>query len=251
MPVFPKIFRVRQSFEGPRLEDVAGAVEAELPASALAADRSGRGRASPSRPEAAGSPTSRRSCGGRANISQLGAEPFLVPAMGSHGGGTAEGQRQVLESYGITEAAVGCPIRSSMETTSSAARPRVSLAHRPPWPRGRSRTRLRPRQTPYALAGDFQSGLLKMLLIGLGKQAGANIYHRAIEDYSFDQIVRSVAREVSQVPFVAGLAIVENAYDETALIEAVEPAVRAREMHCWPWPASGCPGCRSTRPTCC
>ena len=47
----------------------------------------------------------------------LGAEPFLVPAMGSHGGGTAEGQRQVLESYGITEAAVGCPIRASMETT--------------------------------------------------------------------------------------------------------------------------------------
>ena len=69
-----------------------------------------------------------------------------------------------------------------------------------------------------SFAGDFQSGLLKMLLIGLGKQTGANIYHRAIEDYSFDQIVRSVAREVMQkCRVVAGLAIVENAYDETAL----------------------------------
>ena len=82
-----------------------------------------------------------------------------------------------------------------------------------------------------SFAGDFQSGLMKMLLIGLGKQTGANIYHRAIEDYSFDQIVRSVAREVLQkCRVVAGLAIVENAYDETALIEAVEPSqFEARE----------------------
>ena len=76
-----------------------------------------------------------------------------------------------------------------------------------------------------ALAGDFQSGLLKMLLIGLGKQAGANIYHRAIEDYSFDRMVRSAAPEIlRKCPIVAGLAIVENAYDETALIDAVEPS---------------------------
>ena len=63
-----------------------------------------------------------------------------------------------------------------------------------------------------------------MLLIGLGKQAGANVYHRAMEDFGFDQLVRSVAREIiEKCHIVAGLAIVENAYDETALIEAVEP----------------------------
>jgi hypothetical protein len=74
------------------------------------------------------------------------------------------------------------------------------------------------------LAGDFQSGLVKMLLIGLGKHAGASIIHRAIEDHGFDAIVRDVAGEVlEKCRVVAGLAIVENAYDETALIEAVPP----------------------------
>ena len=104
-----------------------------------------------------------------------------------------------------------------------------------------------------SLAGDFQSGLLKMLLIGLGKQTGAHIYHRAIEDYGFDRIVRSVAREViEKCHIVAGLAVVENAYDETALIEAVEPrGSRPANRSCWPWPGPGWPACRSTPPTCC
>jgi len=73
-------------------------------------------------------------------------------------------------------------------------------------------------------AGQLESGLLKMMLIGLGKCQGAQIYHRAIQDYSFDQIVRSVAGEVMQKCHVlAGLAIVENAHDETARIEAMLP----------------------------
>jgi len=74
--------------------------------------------------------------------------------------------------------------------------------------------------------GDIESGLMKMMLIGLGKHEGAKIYHRAIIDYNFGQILRSVAREVlTRCRIVAGLAIVENAYDETALIEAVAPQV--------------------------
>ena len=73
-------------------------------------------------------------------------------------------------------------------------------------------------------AGDFQSGLMKMLLIGLGKKTGADTIHRAIEDHGFDKIVRGAADEVLQKCRVAaGLAIVENACDETALIEAVAP----------------------------
>jgi hypothetical protein len=75
-----------------------------------------------------------------------------------------------------------------------------------------------------SFVGDVESGLLKMMLIGLGKHRGAKIYHRAILDYSFDQIVRSVAREVlGRCRIVAGLAVVENSYDETALIAAVRP----------------------------
>jgi hypothetical protein len=72
--------------------------------------------------------------------------------------------------------------------------------------------------------GDIESGLMKMMLIGLGKHAGAIIYHRAIQDHAFGQIVRSVAREVlAKCRIVAGLAIVENSLDETAMIAAVAP----------------------------
>jgi hypothetical protein len=82
--------------------------------------------------------------------------------------------------------------------------------------------------------GDIESGLMKMLLIGLGKHRGAIIYHRAIQDYSFARIIRSVVGEVLQrCRILAGLAIVENAYDETALIEAVRPEdfeIREKEL---------------------
>ena len=223
---FPQIFRVRQTFARPRVADIPGEVHAQLARLEL------RRRVQPGQSVAitAGSR-------GIANIAvilraavehfrSIGAEPFLVPAMGSHGGGTAEGQRQVLESYGITEAAAGCPIRASMETTivGRAAegfplhidRPACEADHLLVCGRVKPHT---------ALAGEFQSGLLKMLLIGLGKQDGANIHHRAMEDLGFDQIVRSAATEILQKCHVAaGLAIVENAYDETALIEAVEPS---------------------------
>jgi hypothetical protein len=82
--------------------------------------------------------------------------------------------------------------------------------------------------------GDVESGLMKMLLIGLGKHAGALVYHQAIQDYSFGQIIRSVAREVlAKCHIACGLAIVENAYDETARIAGVAPEefeTREREL---------------------
>src|SRR5262245_45445683 len=113
---YPKLFRVRQLFEAPRLDDVAAEVERAL--SRLSLGR--RIRAGQSVAITAGSR-------GIANIhliiraavrhmQSLGALPFIVPAMGSHGGGTAEGQRKILESYGVTEEFCGCPIRASMET---------------------------------------------------------------------------------------------------------------------------------------
>jgi hypothetical protein len=163
---------------------------------------------------------------------RLGAAPFLVPAMGSHGGGTADGQRQVLESYGISEESIGCPVRASMVTTIVGHAAEGFLLHIDRAACEADHVLVCGRVKPHtSFAGDFQSGLLKMLLIGLGKRTGANLYHRAIEDFSFDRIVRSVAREViEKCHVVAGLAIVENAYDETARIEAVEPSqFEARE----------------------
>ena len=223
---FPPIFRVRQNFARPRVTDIVHEVHAQLARLEL------HHRVQP-RQSVAITAGSR----GIANIALilraavehfrgLGAEPFRVPAMGSPGGATAAGQRQVLESYGISEASVGCPIRASMETAIVGRAAEGFPLHVDRTACAADHVLVCGRVKPHtSLAGDFQSGLLKMLLIGLGKQTGANLYHRAIEDFSFDQIVRSVAGEVLRnCRVVAGLAIVENAYDETALIEAVEPA---------------------------
>jgi hypothetical protein len=226
MPGFPDIFRVRQNFPRPRVADVAAEVHAQLARLKL----HHQVQAGQSVAITAGS----RGISNIATILKaaaehfrgLGAEPFLVPAMGSHGGGTAEGQRQVLESYGISTASVGCPIRSSMETAVIGQAAEGFPLHVDRTASQADHLLVCGRVKPHtSFAGDFQSGLVKMLLIGLGKQAGANLYHRAVEDFGFDRIARSVTAEVvRKCRVVAGLAIVENACEETARIEAVEPS---------------------------
>jgi hypothetical protein len=145
--------------------------------------------------------------------------------MGSHAGGTAEGQRAILEGYGITESFCGCPIRSSMETVIVCQAAEGFPVHFDRHAFGADHVVVCGRVKPHTeFAGDIESGLMKMLLIGLGKHNGALVYHRAIKDFSFGQIVRSVAREVlAKCRVVAGVAVVENAYDQTALIAAVTP----------------------------
>jgi hypothetical protein len=155
----------------------------------------------------------------------LGAKPFIVPAMGSHGGGTAEGQRGLIEGYGITEQFCGCPIRASMETVVVCRAAEGFPVHFDKHAFGADHVVVVGRVKPHTgFVGDIESGLMKMMLIGLGKHEGAKIYHRAIMNHSFGQIVRSVAREVlAKCRIVAGIGIVENAYDQTAKIQAVAP----------------------------
>jgi hypothetical protein len=219
------MFRVRQSFEAPRVENVSREVEEQLARLNLAA------QIKPGQTVAvtAGSrginhiaEIIRTTVG---HLKGIGAAPFIVPAMGSHGGGTAEGQIGVLASYGITEAYCGCPIRASMETVVVCQAAEGFPVHFDKHAFGADHVLVVGRVKPHTnFIGDIESGLMKMMLIGLGKHNGAKIYHRAILNYSFGQIVRSVAREVlSRCRIVAGLAIVENSYDETARIAAVAP----------------------------
>jgi hypothetical protein len=225
MPQYPLIFRLRQTFERPRVEDIPATVDEQLSLLRLG-EKVRRGQ---SVAITAGSR-------GIANIKlvvkaiadhcrQLGAQPFIVPAMGSHGGGTAEGQTQILAGYGITESFCGCPIRASMETVVVCQAAEGFPVHFDKLASGADHVIVCGRVKPHTgFVGDIESGLMKMMLIGLGKHAGARIYHRAIKDYSFGQIVRSVAREVlSRCRILAGVAIVENGYDETAKIEAIAP----------------------------
>jgi hypothetical protein len=227
MSEYPHLFRVRQSFQAPTLPtaQIPGAIAAELTRLNLGQ----KVKAGQSVAVTAGSR-------GIANIAliiksavehfqSLGAKPFIVPAMGSHGGGTAEGQRQLIEGYGITESYCGCPIRASMETVVVCQAAEGFPVHFDKHAFGADHVLVVGRVKPHTnFVGDIESGLMKMMLIGLGKHAGAKIYHRAIMNHSFGQIVRSVAREVlAKCRVVAGLGIVENAYDQTAKIQAVAP----------------------------
>ncbi len=225
MSEFPRIFRVRQIFSTERLDDIAGQVDRQL--ASLQLDQ--RVRPGETVAITAGSR-------GVANIAtilratvehfqKLRAEPFLVPAMGSHGGGTAEGQLEVLASYGITEQSMGCPIRSSMETVVVGETREGFPVHFDRHAFEADHVVICNRVKPHTrFAGPIESGLMKMMLIGLGKKNGAEVYHRAIVDYSFAQIIRSVVDQVlAHCGILAGLAILENAHDETARIEAVLP----------------------------
>lgn len=223
---FPKMVRLRQKFDARRVNDIPAEVERQL-----ASLRLGE-RVQPGQTVAitAGSR-------GVANIAvitkaivdhvkKLGAVPFVVPAMGSHGGGTAEGQAEILAGYGITPGYIGCDVRSSMETVIVDRTPQGIPVHFDKHAFGADHVIVAGRVKPHTgFVGEIESGLHKMMLIGLGKHEGAKVYHRAILDYSWLEIVLAVAESVLRKCHVlCGVGIVENAYDETALIEAVPPA---------------------------
>ena len=222
---FPLTFRVRQKLDAPEIQDIPRQVETQL--SQLSLDQ----KIKPGQSVAitAGSR-------GIANIhliikaivdhvKHLGADPFIVPAMGSHAGGAAEGQRRIVESYGITEQFCQCPIRSTMETVIVCQADEGFPIHFDKHAYAADHVIVCNRiKTHTQFTGDIESGLSKMLLIGLGKHAGAKIYHRAIKDYSFAQILSRVRDEVlTKCAIAAGVAIVENGYGRTAGIKAVHP----------------------------
>lgn len=153
---------------------------------------------------------------------ELGAKPFIVPAMGSHGGATPDGQRAVLASYNITEKSMGVPIECSMDTVPLGdtetgipiffSRP----AYEADWVLPINRVKL---HTDFS--GPIESGLVKMMTIGFGKEKGCNSLHLHGTN-NFARIIPEAGRKVlSYVDMRFGIAIVENAYDKTAVIEAV------------------------------
>ena len=157
-------------------------------------------------------------------VREKGGDPFVVPAMGSHGGATAEGQQQVLESYGITPEKVGCPILSSMDVIEL---PSGDLEHRIFIDRNAYEAdgviminRIKPHTDFH---GTYESGLVKMAVIGLGKERQAQEMHR----YGVYGLKELIPRAASQIlacgKIILGIGIVENAYDETAIIEAIAP----------------------------
>ena len=223
---FPRVVRVRQRFQSTRVDDIPAGVAREV----ARLDLSSRLKPGDSVAITAGSR-------GVANIAAItrslaqelkerGARPFIVPAMGSHGGGTAAGQRGVLERYGITEADMGVPIRATMET-----RPIGETRDGIPVVLDRNVleadhiavvNRIKPHTD---FDAEIESGLTKMMAIGLGKHQGAIRYHRANKRHGYYRVLTGVAEVVRRrCSILLGLGIVENGYDQTGVIEAMTAA---------------------------
>src|SRR5215468_3727641 len=220
---FPRLLLVRQKFPDRRIPDVAAEVRKQLGASGFAARLK---------------PGSRVGIGvgsrGIHNIATIvrnaveywklqGMQPFLFPAMGSHGAASAQGQADVLAHYGITESTMGCPVISQLEVVSlgktadgieafmdqaAYESDGVMLIGRVKW------------HTDFT--GKIESGLFKMMAIGLGKFAGAQRYHTYAYTLGLEHVIRSVGRQVlGSGKVLGGLAILEDAYHNTAKLDAV------------------------------
>lgn len=156
-------------------------------------------------------------------LSSDGYNPVVVPAMGSHGGATSEGQRRVLEEIGLTEAALGCPIDACMDTTAVGT---TVSGNEVPFSAAALATdgiivinRIKPHTN---FTGCFESGLCKILTVGLGKQDGAQAVHEAaLVDGYVETIERALEVISENTPVLGGVGIVENFYDRTAHVEGI------------------------------
>lgn len=223
----PKMVKVRQKFDDSHIpaEEIPGVVTRELDRPEIG------GKIKPGQKIAI-------TCGSRGInhnaamaraivdfVKSKGAEPYIVAAMGSHGGATAEGQTQILKDYGITEEAMGCPIKSSMETVQIGL---SGVRHQPVFiDKNASEAdgiilfnRIKPHTS---FRGPYESGLMKMMAIGLGKQHGAeSIHHQS--PAIMHELVEEYGRTILEnCPVLGGIAVIENAYDETYLIKGLSP----------------------------
>jgi hypothetical protein len=221
--MLPTMIRLRQTFARPRVEDIPRTVAERLQAAGLPVKRGdtvavGAGSRGIANIDTIVGATVRY-------LRDLGARPFVFPAMGSHGGGTADGQLSVLAHYGITEATMGCPVRATMEVEQVG-----EALGLPVWldrfAAGADWIGLVNRIKPHTdFKGTIESGLFKMMTIGLGKWKGAVQYHRANVNHGYETVITSVGREMlAKARIGFGLGVVENGYDETAEIEAFTAA---------------------------
>jgi len=219
----PRMIRVRQNFAVTTCPDVAAAVRAECrnPEIAVRIRSGARVAVAVGSRGIADLPILVRTV--IEELRECGAIPFVVPAMGSHGGATAAGQQDQLAGLGVTEDSVGCPILSSMETVQLGVMAENGL----PVLMDREAmgadgivviNRVKPHTS---FTGPIESGLVKMITIGLGKQKGADSCH----SFGFGQMAHNIVAmakiKLREAPFLFGLASIENAYDKVARVIAV------------------------------
>ncbi len=153
----------------------------------------------------------------------IGAEPFLIPAMGSHGGATAEGQMKLLSGYGVTEEHIGAPIKASMEVVELCKSELGLPVYFDKLAFSSNHIVVINRIKPHTdFKAPVESGIIKMMTIGLGKQKGAAQYHNAVLEHGYYNILMAHARIIMEkAPVSIGIGLVENQLDETEIIKAV------------------------------
>ncbi len=218
----PRMVRVRQIFPDDAIGDVAAALRAEISAPAIA----GRIKRGARIAVAVGSR-------GLADLplvvnvvvdelKRRGARPFIVPAMGSHGGATAEGQTALLAALGVSEASAGCPIVSSMETVELGKLPNGLPVYMDREAMQADGIVVINRVKPHtSFSGASESGLVKMLSIGLGKQKGADSCHALGFAQLAQNIVDMAQVKLKHAPILFGVATVENACERISRVAAV------------------------------
>lgn len=159
------------------------------------------------------------------------AEPFIIPAMGSHGGATAEGQRAILAEYGITEATMRVPIRSTMEVIEIGRTPEGIPVYLDRHAAEADHIVVVNRIKPHTAFTDrFGSGLMKMMALGLGKHPGAIACHEATMAYGFARVITAVSQVVlAKTPILFGLAILENSQGGLAAVAAIPAEILMAE----------------------
>ena len=164
-------------------------------------------------------------------LKQHGARPLLVPAMGSHGGATADGQIQLLAGLGVKASALGIPVDANMSATEIGRTPDGVPVHFSDTALGQDHTICINRIKPHTkFKGTLESGLAKMLVVGLGKHEGALVYHRWAMTLGFEKLLADMADvALSRSNFRGGLAIVENASHDTLCVEALPAGTLLRQ----------------------
>jgi len=227
MSAFPRVIRIRQNFAPTPPVDINAAIATEFAqlrpgirrGSRIAIGVGSRGIANLRAIVAAVI----------AEVRAAGGDPFIIPAMGSHGGATPEGQRDVLGTYDITEATMGVPIRASLEVRPVGATVEGAPVYCSVEALAADGILVVNRIKPHTdFRGTLGSGLLKMCVIGLGKRTGAAAMHRAASRIGHERSIRGMAGVLLRTaPILGGIAILENQFHETARLVAVPHAAMA------------------------
>ncbi|RLI45318.1 DUF2088 domain-containing protein [Candidatus Bathyarchaeota archaeon] len=222
--IFPYMIEVLQKIPSPKIENYTSAIRDELrkkklhnkikPGWKIAITAGSRGIAH--YPEILATVVD--------EVKKAGGKPFLVPAMGSHGGATPEGQLQILKSLGITSETVGAPIHSSMEVDEIGRLDNNAPVYVDRIALKADGIIVVGRVKPHTdFKGKIESGLMKMMAIGLGKQKGAEMIHW-YKSEGYHKLIPAAAKLImKKAPILLGLAVVENAYHEIAIVKALEP----------------------------